>query len=74
MTSSMRLTVLFSTLILTLTTFVLAAPEPQTYTYAPFSGAIYLVAPNGQTVSTESADVCPSYASVSCSTIGQPSW
>lgn len=73
MESSIRLFRL-SSLLVVLTALSLAAPEPQTYTYAPFSGAIYLIAPNGQTISTESADMCPSYASVSCSTIGQPSW
>ena len=76
MESSIRLFRLSSlvVVVVVLTTLSLAAPEPQTYTYAPFSGAIYLIAPNGQTVSTESADMCPTYASVSCSTIGQPSW
>lgn len=55
----------------------LADPEadPQTYTNnAPFSGAIYIVNPNGQQVTTTDANMCPSYASVSCGSIGQPSW
>jgi len=70
----MELSMRFLLSILIFTTLSLAVPEPQTYTYAPFSGAIYLIAPNGQTVNTASADMCPSYASVSCSSIGQPSW
>ena len=70
MEPSIRLFRLSSLVVVLLTTLSLAAPEPQTYTYAPFSGAIYLIAPNGQTVSTESVDICPSYASVSYSTIG----
>lgn len=55
----------------------IADPEadPQQYTnYAPFSGAIYIVGPGGQQVSTTDANVCPNYASVSCSNINQPSW
>jgi hypothetical protein len=53
----------------------LAEADPQTYTNnAPFSGAIYIVNPNGQAVTAEGTNVCPVSASVSCSTIGQPSW
>jgi len=48
--------------------------SPRQDTYAPFSGALYIVYPNGQSVNTASTNMCPSYASVSCSNIGQPSW
>ncbi|KAF2493566.1 hypothetical protein BU16DRAFT_528842 [Lophium mytilinum] len=47
---------------------------PRQDTYAPFSGAIYIVYPNGQQVNAAGANMCPSYASVSCSSINQPSW
>ncbi|OCK78359.1 hypothetical protein K432DRAFT_95949 [Lepidopterella palustris CBS 459.81] len=61
-------------LILLFSSLVLASPETQQYTYAPFSGAIYIVSPNGQQINTEATGMCPSYASESCSSIGQPSW
>ncbi|KAF2812245.1 uncharacterized protein BDZ99DRAFT_486869 [Mytilinidion resinicola] len=48
--------------------------SPRQNTYAPFSGAIYIVYPNGQQVNQASTNMCPSYASVSCSSINQPSW
>ncbi|KAF2003609.1 hypothetical protein P154DRAFT_78823 [Amniculicola lignicola CBS 123094] len=54
-----------------------AEPEadPQTYTNnAPFSGAIYIVNPNGQEITTANTNMCPSYASISCSNAGAPSW
>ncbi|KAF2706297.1 hypothetical protein K504DRAFT_386473 [Pleomassaria siparia CBS 279.74] len=52
-----------------------AEPEPQSYTNnAPFSGAIYIVNPNGQQVTTTNTNMCPSTASTSCSVINQPSW
>ncbi|KAF2787100.1 hypothetical protein K505DRAFT_317271 [Melanomma pulvis-pyrius CBS 109.77] len=55
----------------------IANPEadPQQYTNnAPFSGAIYIVSPNGQQVTTTGTNMCPNYASISCSNINQPSW
>ena len=55
----------------------IAAPEadPQTYTNnAPFSGAIYIVSPDGQQITTTNSNMCPNYASVSCSSINAPSW
>ncbi|ORY12855.1 hypothetical protein BCR34DRAFT_481942 [Clohesyomyces aquaticus] len=49
--------------------------DPQTYTNnAPFSGAIYIVNPNGESVNAAGANYCPSYASLSCANMGQPSW
>ncbi|KAF2193450.1 hypothetical protein K469DRAFT_549716 [Zopfia rhizophila CBS 207.26] len=55
--------------------FCVANPDAQQYTNnAPFSGAIYIVNPNGQEVNAAGANVCPSYASASCSNIGHPSW
>jgi hypothetical protein len=52
-----------------------ASADAQTYTNnAPFSGAIYIVNPNGQQISAASANMCPSYASLSCGNIGAPSW
>lgn len=41
---------------------------------APFSGAVYIVNPNGQQVVAQDGNWCPSTASVSCSNMGQPSW
>lgn len=42
---------------------------------APFSGAVYIVDGNGQQVSAQnSGNWCPSSASLSCSSVGQPSW
>jgi hypothetical protein len=42
---------------------------------APFSGAVYLVSPNGGQVTAQGGtNFCPSSASVSCSNMGQPSW
>jgi len=64
---------LFSTAIALVQNPELLSPRQDT-TYAPFSGAIYIVYPNGQSVNTANANMCPSYASVSCSSIGQPSW
>jgi len=41
---------------------------------APFSGAVYIVNPDGQQVVAQDANWCPSSASVSCSNVNQPSW
>src|ERR1700753_3148749 len=41
--------------------------------YAPFSGIIYLVYPNGQTVSTSSL-TCPASAPNACSNLNSPNW
>ncbi|KAH8636019.1 hypothetical protein IG631_07853 [Alternaria alternata] len=41
---------------------------------APFSGAVYIVNPEGQSVVAQDANWCPSSASVSCSNVNQPSW
>jgi len=41
---------------------------------APFSGAVYIVNPDGQQVVAQDANFCPSSASVSCSNVNQPSW
>jgi len=52
-----------------------ALPNAQTLqNNAPFSGAVYIVNPNGQQVVAQDSNWCPSTASVSCSTMGQPSW
>ncbi|CAI6326119.1 unnamed protein product [Periconia digitata] len=52
-----------------------AHAEPQTYSNnAPFSGAVYIVDPNGQHVTTQSSDLCPNTASVSCGDINQWGW
>ena len=46
-------------------------PEAETYNnYQPFSGAIYLVNPNGQPTQAS----CPASASLSCGDQGHPSW
>ncbi|KAH6633230.1 hypothetical protein C7974DRAFT_167936 [Boeremia exigua] len=47
---------------------------PQITNNAPFSGAIYLVNPNGQQVTAQSTNYCPSSASQSCSSVSAPSW
>ncbi|KAF2830810.1 hypothetical protein CC86DRAFT_391630 [Ophiobolus disseminans] len=55
----------------------IAKPEavPQQFTNnAPFSGAVYIVDPNGGQVSAQGTNFCPSSASVSCSNVGLPSW
>ncbi|KAF2874339.1 hypothetical protein BDV95DRAFT_474576, partial [Massariosphaeria phaeospora] len=52
-----------------------ASSDPQTYTNnAPFSGAVYIVNPNGQEISTANTNLCPDQASLSCSNINHPSW
>lgn len=50
-----------------------AAPQQLTNN-APFSGAVYIVNPNGQQVTTEGTNLCPASASVSCSNVNHPSW
>ncbi|EUC49165.1 hypothetical protein COCMIDRAFT_85271 [Bipolaris oryzae ATCC 44560] len=55
----------------------IAKPEavPQQYTNnAPFSGAVYIVNPEGQQVVAQDQNWCPSSASVSCSNVDHPSW
>ncbi|KAL6712209.1 hypothetical protein ACN47E_000086 [Coniothyrium glycines] len=56
----------------------IAIPEaiPQQLTNnAPFSGAVYIVNPNGQQLTAQdTGNWCPSSASVSCNSVGQPSW
>jgi hypothetical protein len=47
---------------------------PQITNNAPFSGAVYLVDPNGQQVTAQGTNYCPSSASQSCSSINAPSW
>jgi hypothetical protein len=56
--------------------FCSAIPEaiPQYTNNAPFSGAVYIVQPDGQQVTTTNTNVCPNTASISCSSINQPSW
>ncbi|KAH8725015.1 hypothetical protein GQ44DRAFT_772420 [Phaeosphaeriaceae sp. PMI808] len=54
-----------------------AAALPQQLTNnAPFSGAVYIVQPNGQQVQAQGTNQnwCPSSASVSCSNVNHPSW
>ncbi|KAF2110553.1 hypothetical protein BDV96DRAFT_195274 [Lophiotrema nucula] len=52
-----------------------ADPEAQTYTNnAPFSGAIYIVDPNGQQITAQGQNWCPNFASLSCGSMGSPSW
>jgi hypothetical protein len=41
---------------------------------APFSGAVYIVSPNGGQVVAQGNNMCPSSASVSCANVNQPSW
>ncbi|KAF2468643.1 uncharacterized protein BDR25DRAFT_265439 [Lindgomyces ingoldianus] len=48
--------------------------DPQYTNNAPFSGAIYIVNPNGESVNAAGTNYCPSYASVSCANMGSPSW
>ncbi|KAF1957073.1 hypothetical protein CC80DRAFT_379910, partial [Byssothecium circinans] len=49
--------------------------EPQSYTNnAPFSGAIYIVDPNGQQITTQNTKLCPNSASVSCGDINRWGW
>ncbi|KAF2130653.1 hypothetical protein P153DRAFT_288980 [Dothidotthia symphoricarpi CBS 119687] len=55
----------------------IAKPEaiPQQFSNnAPFSGAIYIVNPDGSQVSAQNSNWCPSSASISCSNVNQPSW
>lgn len=52
-----------------------AEPVPQQLTNnAPFSGAVYIVSPDGGQVVTQGNNMCPSSASVSCANVNQPSW
>lgn len=51
-----------------------ADAEPQITNNAPFSGAVYLVNPNGEQVTTQGTNYCPSSASQSCSSVNAPSW
>ncbi|KAH7384623.1 hypothetical protein BKA66DRAFT_511790 [Pyrenochaeta sp. MPI-SDFR-AT-0127] len=41
---------------------------------APFSGAVYIVNPNGEQIVAQDSNWCPASASVSCSNVNQPSW
>ncbi|KAH7083086.1 hypothetical protein BKA63DRAFT_529964 [Paraphoma chrysanthemicola] len=41
---------------------------------APFSGAVYIVNPEGGQVVAQGTNLCPASASVSCSNVNQPSW
>ncbi|KAK8195510.1 hypothetical protein IWZ00DRAFT_221555 [Phyllosticta capitalensis] len=43
-------------------------------TYAPFSGAIYIVGDGGTQITSASQAQCPANAGQSCSTIGYPNW
>lgn len=47
---------------------------PQITNNAPFSGAVYLVNPNGEQVTAQGTNYCPSSASQSCSSVNAPSW
>lgn len=47
---------------------------PQFTNNAPFSGAVYLVNPNGEQVTAQGTNYCPSSASQSCSSVNAPSW
>lgn len=51
-----------------------ADAEPQLTNNAPFSGAVYLVNPNGEQVTAQGTNYCPSSASQSCSSVNAPSW
>lgn len=51
-----------------------ADAAPQITNNAPFSGAIYLVTPDGQQVTAQDTNYCPSSASQSCSSVNAPSW
>ncbi|KAF1845224.1 uncharacterized protein K460DRAFT_105185 [Cucurbitaria berberidis CBS 394.84] len=68
-------------LVLPLLTFCIAEPIPrpeavpqQLTNNAPFSGAVYIVNPNGEQIVAQDSNWCPSSASVSCSNVHQPSW
>lgn len=51
-----------------------AEADPQQFNNnAPFSGAVYIVNPNGQEITTYS-NQCPAFAAQSCSDIGKVSW
>ncbi|KAH3943060.1 hypothetical protein HBI56_101150 [Parastagonospora nodorum] len=55
----------------------IAKPEavPQQLTNnAPFSGAVYIVSPDGGQVVAQGTNMCPASASVSCANVNQPSW
>ncbi|KAJ8118594.1 hypothetical protein OPT61_g481 [Boeremia exigua] len=51
-----------------------ADAEPQITNNAPFSGAVYLVYPDGQQITAQNTNFCPSSASQSCSSVNAPSW
>lgn len=51
-----------------------ADAEPQITNNAPFSGAVYLVNPNGEQVTTQDTNYCPASVSQSCSSVNAPSW
>ncbi|KAJ4989726.1 hypothetical protein SVAN01_04756 [Stagonosporopsis vannaccii] len=51
-----------------------ADAAPQITNNAPFSGAVYLVNPDGQQVTAQGTNYCPSSASQSCSSVNAPSW
>lgn len=51
-----------------------AEAGPQQFTNnAPFSGAVYIVYPNGQEITTYN-NQCPAYAAQNCADIGKVSW
>lgn len=51
-----------------------ADAQPQITNNAPFSGAVYLVNPNGEQFTAQGMNYCPSSASQSCSSVNAPSW
>lgn len=51
-----------------------ADPVPQITNNAPFSGAVYIVNANGEQVTAQDTNYCPSSASQSCSSVNAPSW
>lgn len=51
-----------------------ADAAPQISNNAPFSGAVYLVNSDGQQVTAQNTNYCPSSASQSCSSVNAPSW
>lgn len=51
-----------------------ADAAPQITNNAPFSGAVYLVNPDGQQVTAQGTNYCPSSVSQSCSSVNAPSW
>jgi hypothetical protein len=51
-----------------------AAIPQQITNNAPFSGAVYIVSPDGQQVVAQGTNMCPASASVSCANVNQPSW